>query len=141
MRTQCVESFLESLTAPTSQPKTYWDWLSARWAGVRGDLSRRVHRKYWTTEPANLSTEWVGIRILKPDVEEVLNGARGLSGRTTSHYIAKSDARYPTHGGFMGYTHKMAAGADIRYGHGSSRWTSSGGSSTFANGTELPTTT
>jgi len=137
LRTQCVESFLASRNDADQPPKTYWDWLCGAMGPVfAANFPAAYTRKYWTTEPSNLSTEWVGNRILKPDVEEVLSGAQGLSGRTTSHYIAKSDARYPTHGGFMGYTHKMAAGADIRYGHWVEQVDLERRILTFADGTE-----
>ncbi len=71
-------------------------------------------RKYWTTEPANLDTDWIGIRVLKPDLDDVVAGAEGPLGRST-YYVAGRDARYPSRGGFMAYTHRMAEGADIRY--------------------------
>ena len=118
LRTQCLDSFLASRNDDDSAPRTYQEWLHRTMGPVFAETFPAAYtRKYWTTSPANLDTDWVGARILKPDVNEVVNGARGESNRTTSHYIARSDARYPSRGGFASYTHKMAAGADIRYGH------------------------
>jgi protoporphyrinogen oxidase len=51
---------------------------------------------------------------MKPAVDEVLAGAKGSIGLQTIHYAVNRESRYPTRGGFMGYTHKMARGADIR---------------------------
>ena len=44
-------------------------------------------RKYWTTEPSNLDTDWIGTRVLKPEVDDVVNGAAGPLPRAT-YYVA-----------------------------------------------------
>jgi protoporphyrinogen oxidase len=115
LRTRCLESFLES-REDAPPPKNYEQWLHQAMGPVFADTFPAAYtRKYWTTEPSNLDTDWVGNRVLKPDVDEVVNGAKGLTRRTTSHYLEKKESRYPSRGGFYAYTHKLAEGASIRY--------------------------
>ena len=90
LRTRCLESFLESRDSDETPPENYEQWLHQAMGPVFADTFPAAYtRKYWTTEPSNLDTDWVGNRVLKPDVEEVINGAKGLTRRTTSHYLAK----------------------------------------------------
>ena len=100
----------------TGTPQNYRDWLHQSMGPVFAETFPSAYtRKYWTTEPANLDTDWIGIRVLKPDPEDVVRGAEGPLSES-KYYVAGRDARYPSRGGFMAYTHRMAAGADIRYG-------------------------
>ena len=44
-------------------------------------------------------------------------GARRGPLPESTYYVAGRDARYPSHGGFMAYTHRMAGDTDIRSAH------------------------
>jgi protoporphyrinogen oxidase len=116
LRSQCVESFLESVsTDGRPDPTNYEEWLHRAMGPVFGDTFPAAYtRKYWTTDPANLDVDWIGIRILRPSVEEVVEGARGPLDKPT-YYVASRDSRYPSRGGFLAYTHRLARGANIRY--------------------------
>ena len=115
LRTECLDSFLASRDL-TGEPANYQEWLHQSMGPVFAETFPAAYtRKYWTTDPSNLDTDWIGTRVLKPDVDDVVNGAKGPLPRPT-YYVAGRDARYPSRGGFMGYTHHMAEGADIRYG-------------------------
>ena len=70
-------------------------------------------RKYWTREPVDLGTDWIGKRVYYPKVEDVTAGAKGSLGRST-YWV--NLWRYPSKGGFYTYTHKLAEGARIEYG-------------------------
>ena len=114
LRTECLASFLSSRD-DDREPRNYQDWLDQSMGPVFAKAFPAAYtRKYWTTDPSNLDTDWIGVRVLKPDVDDVVNGAKGALGRST-YYVAGRDARYPSRGGFMAYTHRMAEGADIRY--------------------------
>jgi protoporphyrinogen oxidase len=115
LRSECLASFLSS-RGDDRQPRNYQEWLEQSMGPVFAEHFPAAYtRKYWTTEPANLDTDWIGVRVLKPDVDDVVAGAEGPLGRST-YYVAGRDARYPTRGGFMSYTHGLADGADIHYG-------------------------
>jgi protoporphyrinogen oxidase len=114
LRGECLASFLSSRD-DDREPRNYQDWLDQSVGPVFAKTFPAAYtRKYWTTEAANLDTDWIGIRVLKPDVDDVVDGAKGTLGRST-YYVSGRDARYPSRGGFMAYTHRMAEGADIRY--------------------------
>jgi protoporphyrinogen oxidase len=113
LRTKCLESFLATRD-DNRTPKNYREWLDISFGPVFAETFPGAYtRKYWTVEPEMLSTEWVGNRVMKPSVEQVLAGAKDSIGLQTSHYIAGKDTRYPKKGGFMAYTHKMAAGSNL----------------------------
>jgi protoporphyrinogen oxidase len=114
LRSACLESFLASRDV-AGTPKNYREWIHMAFGEVFAETFPAAYtRKYWTVEPAALTTEWVGNRVLKPSVENVVAGAKGSIGLQTIHYAVGRESRYPTHGGFMAYTHKMARGARIQ---------------------------
>jgi protoporphyrinogen oxidase len=117
LRTRCLNSFLESrVENPEAQapPANYEEWIHRAFGRVFADTFPAAYtRKYWTTEPAALGTDWIGKRVYYPKIEDVTNGAKGPLGRST-YWV--NQWRYPSTGGFFDYTHKMAAGARIEYG-------------------------
>jgi len=117
LRTQCLESFLESRverTAEQKPPSNYEEWIYQAFGRVFADTFPAVYtRKYWTREPADLGTDWIGERVYYPKVEDVTAGAKAALGRST-YWVNRW--RYPSKGGFFSYTHKMADSARIEYG-------------------------
>ncbi len=116
LRTQCLESFLEWARGDHAPPKNYEEWLYQAMGKVFADnFPASYTRKYWTCEPRNLDVDWIGQRILRPEVDDVVNGAKGPLPKGM-YYVSDRSPRYPSKGGFLSYCHKMAAEADIRYG-------------------------
>lgn len=116
LRTQCLNSFLESRVESSTQrpPSNYEEWIHQAFGRVFADTFPAVYtRKYWTREPADLGTDWIGKRVYYPNVEDVTGGAKGPLGRST-YWV--NLWRYPSEGGFYNYTHQLAAGAQIEYG-------------------------
>lgn len=114
LRSACLESFLAS-RGIDGMPKNYREWIHQAFGEVFAETFPAAYtRKYWTVEPADLATEWVGNRVMKPSVDDVVAGAKASIGIQTIHYALGRESRYPTHGGFLAYTHKMARGASIR---------------------------
>ena len=89
-------------------------------------------RKYHTTTAENMSTDWLGPRIYRPSLEEVLRGAISPSAPHV-HYI--THFRYPSDGGFVSYLKKF-----VRMGNLQARTTNwcpsirAHGELTFSNG-------
>jgi len=54
-------------------------------------------RKYWTTNPANLGVDWIGLRVFYPNIEDVVNGAKGPLG---SGDLFGARMALPSKGGF-----------------------------------------
>jgi protoporphyrinogen oxidase len=114
LRSACLDSFLASRDA-NGTPSNYRDWIHMAFGEVFADTFPAAYtRKYWTVDPVDLATEWVGNRVMKPSIDEVTAGAKGSIGIQTVHYAVSRESRYPTNGGFMAYAHKMARGANIR---------------------------
>lgn len=113
LRGRCLESFLAS-RGDTREPADYEQWLDIAFGPVFARaFPHRYTRKYWTTEPRNLTVDWVGGRVHRPNVEQVLTGARGPLPEST-HYV--KTYRYPTVGGFEAFVRPFAAGARARLG-------------------------
>jgi protoporphyrinogen oxidase len=117
LRTQCLNSFLESrVENPIEQaaPANYEEWIHRAFGRVFADTFPAVYtRKYWTREPADLGTDWVGKRVYYPKVDDVTAGAKAPLGRST-YWVNRW--RYPSKGGFYTYTHKLAEGARFEFG-------------------------
>jgi protoporphyrinogen oxidase len=116
LRTRCVESFLETVRVEQQPPKNYEEWLHQAMGPVFADTFPAAYtRKYWTMEPRDMDVDWIGMRILRPEVDDVVNGAKGPLANEM-YYVNTRTARYPSRRGFGGYSHKLADGAEIRYG-------------------------
>jgi protoporphyrinogen oxidase len=129
LRSQCLNSFLETRNNSSSEepPRNYQEWIRQAFGPVFADNFPAAYtRKYWTTEPQNLGTDWMEFmaaefprrsptrqtRIYYPSIEDVTAGYKGPLGRNTFY---ANTFRYPAHGGFISFLRKMADGANIQY--------------------------
>ena len=74
----------------------------------------RYTRKYHTTEAENMSTDWLGPRIYRANLEEMLRGALSVSAPQV-HYI--THFRYPSDGGFRLYLNQFVPKGNIQLDH------------------------
>ena len=95
--------------------QNYEDWLIASYGRKFAELfPMQYTRKYHMTSADNMSTEWLGPRMYRPSLEELLRGA--LAPWTPDvHYI--TTFRYPTEGGFVSYLKGLPTIADLRLDH------------------------
>jgi len=93
----------------------YEDWLVASYGRKFAELfPMQYTRKYHMTSADNMSTEWLGPRMYRPSLEELLKGA--LAPWTPDvHYI--TSFRYPASGGFVSYLKDLPTIADLRLNH------------------------
>jgi protoporphyrinogen oxidase len=111
LRTACLTSFLETRNEHPAEPQNYEDWLNQAFGPKFAETFPSAYtRKYWTYEPRQLSTDWVGSRVYRPDIEEVIQGSKGVLDRKT-HYITK--IRYPKFGGYQSFGEKLGLGANV----------------------------
>jgi protoporphyrinogen oxidase len=116
-RSDSLRDFLNSRNVVNSgsKPKNYEEWLDRAFGETFARTFPTAYtRKYWTCEPYELTTDWVGNRVFSPDVNTVINGYHTQSTATT-HYI--STVRYPSHGGFISFSEKIRDGANINFEH------------------------
>jgi len=110
---KCIKDFI--LRKTCRNPKNYGQWLEASLGSTMARTFPYAYtRKYWTVIPEELTTDWVGRRMHRPSLAEVLIGALG-SGKATHNYI--QTFRYPRSGGFHSYVNLLTKGADIRLGY------------------------
>ncbi|NBC11405.1 MAG: NAD(P)-binding protein [Planctomycetes bacterium] len=111
---QCIKDFVQAQQHEPGEIGNYEDWLRAAFGPTFAMTFPAVYtRKYHTTDARNLTTDWLGPRLYRPDLEEVLRGA--LCPETPDvHYIDKF--RYPSHGGFVSYLDKFLPMAEQHYG-------------------------
>ena len=113
--TQSVVDFVGAQNGDDRPIETYADWC---YAGLGRTLSEeftfQYTRKYWTTEASNMSTDWVGQRVYRPELEEVVRGALA-SQNENHHYLTRF--RYPSNGGFGAYVSSVSAGQEVNLEH------------------------
>jgi protoporphyrinogen oxidase len=95
--------------------KNYEDWLVASYGRKFAELFPMTYtRKYHLTHASNMSTDWLGPRMYRPSLEELLRGALA-PWKPETHYI--TNFRYPSQGGFISYLHELPKLADIKLNH------------------------
>jgi protoporphyrinogen oxidase len=110
-----ITDFVAASQVPEGEIRNYADWLLASFGRTFAELfPMQYTRKYHLTTADNMSTDWLGPRIYRPSLEEVLRGALSPSAPNI-HYI--THFRYPTRGGFAAYLRNFLPKAEIRLGH------------------------
>jgi protoporphyrinogen oxidase len=110
-----IDDFVAESAGSDREIRNYADWLVASFGRTFAETFPMVYgRKYHTIEPADLTTEWLGPRMYRPDLHEMLQGALDVP-REHKHYVTKF--RYPEHGGFGAYLAGLRRGVDVRLGH------------------------
>jgi protoporphyrinogen oxidase len=116
LRTDCFQSFL--ITRKNDQdkvkPSNYMEWLDFAFGPVFAkNFPAAYTKKYWTCSPENLTTDWVGQRVLYPSIEDVTKGYNGPINKQM-HYV--KNIRYPKNGGYQSFANKLLLNANIKYG-------------------------
>ena len=97
----CIKDFIEARQQPSPEIRNYEDWLMAAFGPTFANTFPMVYtKKYHTTEAANMSTDWLGPRLYRPNLDEVLRGA--LEHEPLDVFYV-SEFRYPTEGGFESF--------------------------------------
>ena len=107
-----LEDFKTRKLKDISEIKNYEEWLRVQFGDYFAEnFPIPYTRKYWTVEPKNLETKWVGKRIYLPSIEEIEEGCK--TEKTPVTYYAK-EMRYPKKGGYKSFLTSMVKGLDIR---------------------------
>ena len=118
IRTECLNSFLESReygVLITELPTNYEEWLNRAFGKKFAEIFPAAYtRKYWTAEPAQLTTDWVGGRVFLPDVKDVVEGYEKPPAQS-AHYI--KTVRYPINGGYMSFATQLLKNAPLFTNH------------------------
>lgn len=111
-KVKIIKSLVERSKGPAHAAMDYEQWLRIQYGDAFTEQFPLPYtRKYWTTEANMLTTDWLGDKMYRPSLEEVLHGA--MTDDTPHTYYAHQ-MRYPKLGGFKAFLSKMAADCDIR---------------------------
>jgi len=128
-----IEDFVGVQNAPEQPICTYADWLLASFGKTFSELfPMQYARKYHLTTADNMSTDWLGPRIYKPNLTQVLQGALSPAAPNV-HYI--THFRYPKQGGFVSYLKKFLPAGDLNLDHKLVALNTRTKEMNFANGT------
>ncbi|MHA7985489.1 protoporphyrinogen/coproporphyrinogen oxidase [Rathayibacter sp. CAU 1779] len=133
-----ITDFVEVSSQPIPDPsaQTYEQWLYSTYGKTFAETFPIVYgTKYHTTTMDNLVTDWIGPRMYRPNLEEVLSGALAKPIDHSTHYV--DSYRYPSRGGFLSYLEPFADAFDIRLDHRVIGIDPSAQTLRFANGAEV----
>ena len=112
-KVELVKSFLARPAALMGDD--YESWLRHQYGnGLAERYPIRYTQKYWATPASSLSTTWIGNRMRRAELDEILFGA--FSAETPNTYYTK-EMRYPEKGGYKAFIQPLIDSADIRYNH------------------------
>jgi protoporphyrinogen oxidase len=80
---ECVMGFVESMQEhPGGAPANFHDWtLRTFGTGIAKHFMLPYNEKFWKQDLHNITSDWVSWSIPKPTLEEVVNGALGLTNK------------------------------------------------------------
>lgn len=108
LKTSLIESFVER---PNISPVNYKEWLLSQYGE---EISKRYPlaytRKYWGMDAEALSLTWIGNRMRRAELKEILAGA--LEKKEENHYYA-NEMRYPQNGGYKAFIQPMLDGVNV----------------------------
>ena len=95
---ECIVGFVESMHASTNdRPTNFHDWvLQTFGAGIARHFMLPYNEKFWKQDLRQIRCDWVNWAIPKPTLEEVVNGALGLTNKGMGY---NPKFIYPTDGG------------------------------------------
>jgi protoporphyrinogen oxidase len=131
-----LQELIDANYREAGEIRNYEDWLVASYGRPFAEtFPMQYGKKYHTVDARLMSTDWLGPRLYKPKLEEVLRGA--VSATTPDvHYI--QEFRYPSHGGFVSYLEPMLRDVPVRLSHRLTQLDARARTLTFANGEVLP---
>ncbi len=110
-----IADFVKAQQNPPGEIRNYEDWLRASFGDTFAETFPMEYTiKYHTTTAANLNTEWIGPRLYRAKLEEILAGALNPTSPDVPLYRG---FRYPTNGGFVSYLRPFMDAADVRLDH------------------------
>ncbi|MCJ2011959.1 protoporphyrinogen/coproporphyrinogen oxidase [Methylobacterium sp. J-076] len=100
---------------PSGDIRNYEDWLIQQYGEPIARRWPMVYtEKYWTLPANQLGTDWVGARVRRADLREVLQGAFS---EDTPHGFYAKEMRYPKQGGYRSFIKPMIDEARVIANH------------------------
>lgn len=104
-----IKSFIER---PCTNPENYSEWLEHQYGySIANKYPKSYTKKYWGVDASKLSTTWIGNRMRRAEIDEILLGA--LERRDDNHYYA-NEMRYPKEGGYLEFIKDVLTNSHIQ---------------------------
>jgi len=114
-----VELVASFISRPDDQVGNYREWLLHQYGDqIAERYPVKYTKKYWDCEPEHLGLEWIGNRMHRPSVEQVLEGA--FTDNVPNYYYAK-EMRYPAKGGYASFLNPLLKEVQVNTGYEVSR--------------------
>ncbi|HEX4038292.1 MAG TPA: FAD-dependent oxidoreductase [Acidobacteriaceae bacterium] len=116
----CLRDFIEAqhkqqAEGESSAVRTYAEWLYASYGRTFAEtFPMEYGYKFHTTTADNMSIDWLGPRLYRAKLEEVLAGAVSRETRDV-HYV--DYVRYPTYEGFVNYLSALPKETTVQLGY------------------------
>lgn len=111
-KVKAIKSFIDR--PGQNQKADYRQWLLEQFGEYIAErFPVRYTEKYWTVPAERLSTAWIGNRLYRPSLDEVLFGA--MTDQTPLTYYLQ-EMLYPKKGGFRAFLEPLVEGLDLRPG-------------------------
>jgi protoporphyrinogen oxidase len=80
---ECIVGFVETLNAPGNEvPKNFHEWvLKTFGSGIARYFMLPYNEKFWKQDLRTITADWVSWSIPKPSLDDVVNGALGLTNK------------------------------------------------------------
>lgn len=109
-KVELIKSFLAR--PDIDEPANYEQWLLSQYGeGIARSYPIAYTYKYWGTPPDELSVNWIGNRMRRAELDEILFGA--FTAETPNTYYTK-EMRYPKEGGYKAFIVPLIQDADIQ---------------------------
>jgi len=112
LKTKAIKSFINTSDS-IEDPKNYKEWLYNQYGHyIANKFPLKYTKKYWATDADKLSINWIGNRMKKVDIEDVLLGS--FTEGTGNNYYA-DEMRYPQNNGYMNFLEPLRKGTNIEF--------------------------
>lgn len=109
-KVELIKSFLDR---PNLRDDSYESWLRHQYGNMIAErYPIRYTSKYWGTPASELSTTWIGDRMRRAEIGEILYGS--YTSETPNTYYTK-EMRYPKKGGYRSFIEELIESANIQY--------------------------
>lgn len=109
---EIIKSFIQRPVL-SNGPKTYQDWLESEFGvDFANKFPVKYTLKYWCVQPKDLGIGWIGNRMKRTTLDEILFGSHTLE--TQNDYYVKF-MRYPVVGGYKSFIDPLIKIGNIHY--------------------------
>ena len=96
---ECLLGFISTLNKPKGNYDNYEDWVYANFGrGIADNFYLPYSEKFWTVSAKGLTTDWIDVRVPKPDLNQVIKGAISVQ---KEEFGPNAIFRYPQKGGIQ----------------------------------------